>query len=155
MSLKTRSFMEFKLRQSYFQNEAFALEDRLADIKQNMDSLLDKLYQINNFSDDIFDILEKSLFYLKEPGDPYLSKVDCPVCGDSHEREALLEKIEKKLTQGSNRIKELKKKLFLDNQKEEKRKVKICWQIVSGLSQGSGIWNQNWKNSRNCCSKTN
>jgi DNA repair exonuclease SbcCD ATPase subunit len=116
MSLKTKSFMEFKLRQSYFQNEAFALEDRLADNKRKMGSLRDRLYQINNFNDDIFDILEKSLSYLKETVDPYLREVDCPVCGDSHERKALLGKIERKLTQGSKKVKELKKKLFLENQ---------------------------------------
>jgi len=125
MSLKTKSFMEFKLRQSYFQNEAFAFEDRLADTKRKMDSLRDRLYQINNFNDDIFDILEKSLSYLKETGDPYLREVDCPVCGDSHEREALLGKIERKLTQGSKKVKELKKKLFLENQKEEKIKTEL------------------------------
>ncbi|SDH60860.1 hypothetical protein [Halanaerobium congolense] len=62
MSLKTKSIMEFKFKQSYFQNEAFALEDRLADSKRNMDSLRDRLYQINNFNDDIFDILEKITF---------------------------------------------------------------------------------------------
>lgn len=125
MSLKTKSFMEFKLRQSYFQNEAFALEDRLADSKRNMDSLRDRLYQINNFNDDIFDILEKSFSYLKETGDPYLREVDCPVCGDSHKRKALLGKIERKLTQGSKKVKELKKKLFLENQKEEKIKDEL------------------------------
>jgi hypothetical protein len=37
----------------------------------------------------------------------------------------------------------------------EKEKVKICWQIVNGLNQESGIWSQNWKNSRKCCSKAN
>ncbi len=125
MSLKTKSIMEFKFKQSYFQNEAFALEDRLADSKRNMDSLRDKLYQINNFNDDIFDILEKSLSYLKETGNPYLREVDCPVCGDSHERKALLGKIERKLTQGSKKVKELKKKLFLENQKEEKIKAEL------------------------------
>ena len=125
MSLKTKSFMEFKLRQSYFQNEAFAFEDRLADTKRKMDSLRDRLYQINNFNDDIFDILEKSLSYLKETGDPYLREVDCPVCGDSHERKALLRKIEKKLTQGSKTVKELKKKLFLENQKEDTIKAEL------------------------------
>ena len=122
MSSKTKSFMEFKLRQSYFQNEAFALEDRLADKKRNRDSLRDRLYQINNFNDDI---LEKSLSYLKETGDPYLREVDCPVCGDSHERKALLRKIEKKLTQGSKTVKELKKKLFLENQKEDTIKAEL------------------------------
>ena len=122
MSSKTKSFMEFKLRQSYFQNEAFALEDRLADKKRNRDSLRDRLYQINNFNDDI---LEKSLSYLKETGDPYLREVDCPVCGDSHERKALLGKIERKLTQGSKKVKELKRKLFLENQKEEKIKAEL------------------------------
>gem|GEM_PF-1561639 len=125
MGLKNKSFMEFKLRQSYFQNEAFALEDSLADTKRKMDSLRDKLYQINNFNDDIFDILEKSLSYLKETGDPYLREVDCPVCGDSHERKALLGKIEKKLTQGSKKVKEFKKKLFLENQKEDTIKAEL------------------------------
>jgi hypothetical protein len=111
--------MEFKLRQSYFQNEIKVLRSKLNE--------LDYLNQNAVRIIDYYQIEERGL---KDNLARRISRLESLMINNSF--------------------------LEIKNTEDlEKEKVKICWQIVNGLNQESGIWSQNWKNSRKCCSKAN